>query len=77
MPALPETPPATTAIVRREPARLALRWSGDAVALTLLLAVIAVTVGFRFIYDNWLAQLDILGYFLPHYAYLGQRLREL
>lgn len=54
-----------------------LAWHGDRVALALLFAIVAVTVGFRFVYDNWLAQFDIFNFFLPNYGYVGSRLREL
>ncbi len=50
-------------------------WRDDGAALAALLAIIAVTVGFRFIYDNWLAQFDIFNFFLPNYDYVGGRLR--
>jgi len=57
--------------------RHAARPSGDLAALAALLAIIAVTVGFRFVYDNWLAQFDIFSYFLPNYGYVGARIRAL
>jgi hypothetical protein len=50
---------------------------GDAIALLTLLAIILVAVGFRFVYDNWLSQWDIIQGFLPNYGYVGDRLRAL
>lgn len=69
-----DTPPDVAGSRLVCPRRLAL--NGDQVALLLLLAIILAAVSFRFVYDNWLAQWDILGYFLPNYDYLGSRLRS-
>jgi len=51
--------------------------SADGVAVTALLACIAIAVGFRFQYDNWLSEYDIFSYFLPNFGYVGDRIRDL
>ena len=58
------------------PAR-APRPRGDPAALAALVAIVLVAVGFRFEYDNWLAEWDILTFFLPNYGYVGDRIRSL
>ena len=73
---------ATVNRTRRAPAGLTLpararRPHGDAAALLALLALILVAVGFRFVYDDWLGQWDIIMFFLPNYGYVGDRLRSL
>lgn len=52
------------------------RTTGDAVALAALVLIVLVCVGFRFVYENWLAGSDILDFFLPNYGYVGDRLRS-
>jgi hypothetical protein len=49
---------------------------GDLAALATLLALILIAVGFRFVYDDWLSQWDIVMFFLPNFGYVGDRLRS-
>jgi len=46
------------------------------VALAALLAIITVSVGVRFEYDNWLSGFDTFTMFLPWFGSIGDRLRD-
>ena len=48
---------------------------GDAVALAVLAALLALTLWNRFHFDGWLARYDLMTFFLPWYEHLGERLR--
>jgi hypothetical protein len=50
--------------------------SDDVMALSALLAIIFIAVGFRWRYDNWLSDYDRLSQFLPWFGYVGERLRD-
>jgi hypothetical protein len=52
------------------------RSSSDARALALLAGLIAVVAWHAWHVDAWLANFDVLMFYLPWYAELGQRLRE-
>jgi hypothetical protein len=49
----------------------------DAFALLVLAALVALAVGNRLAFDAWLTRFDLFTFFLPWYAFLGERLREL
>lgn len=59
---------------RRQKAWVRLR--ADVLALSVFLALFALTMWHRFTYDNWLLDYDILTFFLPWYGVLGDRLRD-
>jgi hypothetical protein len=50
---------------------------GDAVWLSLTVGFVMMVTGVRLYYDNWLTDFDMLGFFLPHFGYLGDRLANL
>ncbi|HEY7035876.1 MAG TPA: hypothetical protein VH482_31365, partial [Thermomicrobiales bacterium] len=50
-------------------------WTADARALAILAGLTAIVAWNRFRFDSWLARFDIMTFYLPWYAYLGQRLR--
>jgi hypothetical protein len=52
------------------------RWHADAVAISVLSVFLALSLWNRFHFDSWLARYDLMTYFLPSYAYLGDRLRD-
>ena len=54
------------------------RWAtgGDARALGVLVAILALAVWNRLTFDVWLARFDVVTYYLPWYAEVGQRLRD-
>jgi hypothetical protein len=49
--------------------------TADTRALGLLTALTAIVAWNRFRFDSWLARFDIMTFYLPWYAYLGERLR--
>jgi hypothetical protein len=49
---------------------------GDLVAVGTFLLALGVVLTYWFRHDRWLAEYDILSYFLPWYAHLGDRLRD-
>ena len=63
---MPDSPPSSPIDQRRH----------DLFALSALLAIILVAVGFRWRFDNWLSDYDRLTQFLPWFGYVGERLRE-
>ena len=50
---------------------------GDARAIACLLAVVALAAWNRLTFDVWLARYDVATYYLPWYAEVGHRLRDL
>jgi hypothetical protein len=62
---------------RRAPAATAPRRFGDAPALAVLLGITALVAWNRFAFDTWLTRFDLYTFFLPWYAFLGERLRAL
>ncbi|HKG25615.1 MAG TPA: hypothetical protein VKB09_08190, partial [Thermomicrobiales bacterium] len=59
----------------QKPRSIASFRSSDARALAALSILTTLVAWNRFRYDSWLARFDILTFYLPWYAYLGQRLR--
>jgi hypothetical protein len=53
------------------------RTPGDAFWLSLTIGFVMLVTGVRLYYDNWLADFDMLGFFLPNFGYLGDRLASL
>jgi len=49
-------------------------WRADVVAVALIVALTIVVAIHRGMYDTWLGRHDVLAFFLPWYAYLGERL---
>lgn len=49
--------------------------AADAGALASLALLTALAAGNRFVFDNWLARFDFYTFFVPWYAFLGERLR--
>src|SRR5215211_833903 len=49
-------------------------WRADVVAVALIVALTVVLAVHRGVHDNWLGRHDVLAFFLPWYAYLGERL---
>jgi len=50
---------------------------GDARALAALVAILALAGWNRLTFDVWLARYDVVTYYLPWYAEVGERLRDL
>ncbi|MCC7021910.1 MAG: YfhO family protein [Thermomicrobiales bacterium] len=51
--------------------------SADAAALTMLALLVGIVAWNRLAFDVWLTRLDLFTFFLPWYALLGERLRDL
>ena len=51
------------------------RYRADVYALCVFLILLGATLAYWFINDHWLAEYDIMSYFLPRYGHLGDRLR--
>jgi hypothetical protein len=49
---------------------------GDATAITVLVALVAVVAWNRLSFDSWLTRMDLMTFFLPWYTFLGERLRD-
>jgi hypothetical protein len=61
--------------VQREPTPSTRR--ADAYAFSALMVIVGVAVAFRWYYDNWLSDFDILTAFLPWFGYVGDRVADL
>jgi hypothetical protein len=48
----------------------------DWLALLSLYSVIVVFAGFRFYYDNWLSDFDLMTFFLQNFSFVGDRLAD-
>ena len=67
---MPFVPSPATATPPRPP-------RADAIGLGVLAALIALVAWNRLSVDPWLARVDVLTFFLPWYAFMGERLRAL
>ena len=68
--ATPETRPAETPM-----ARIRSITGADARALAVLVGLTTLVAWNRLAFDGWLARMDLITFFLPWYAFLGERLR--
>ncbi len=50
------------------------RWRGDAIGVGIIVVLTVVVALNLSLHDNWLGRHDVLAFFLPWYAYLGDRL---
>ncbi|HET8523698.1 MAG TPA: YfhO family protein, partial [Thermomicrobiales bacterium] len=71
--------PSAVAVTEKVPAGTVLtarRYVADALAITLLIALTAIVAWQQFALGRWLARVDILQYYFPSYAFLGEQLRS-
>jgi Bacterial membrane protein YfhO len=66
----------TTVLLTQQPDADGVRWRrADIICLVALLALIALTIWNRLTVGQWLARNDLMTFFVPWYAFLGERLR--
>ncbi|MEJ7839522.1 MAG: hypothetical protein WKF81_11940, partial [Thermomicrobiales bacterium] len=56
--------------------RIVIEKRPDTVVVAALVVLLFLIVAFRWLYDNWLTEMDIFTAFLPSFTYVGSRLRE-